>query len=271
MALGRAAALAVLLLAGPPAASAQAPVPSETQTGEDLPRRVVLRFVTEGDFPPFNFYDEDGQLTGFNVDFARSICLDAKAACDIRVLPWDELMLALKRGDADAVIAGHAISAKHLRDVDFSSAYLYTPGRFAVRRDAAKREMTPEGLQGAHVAVIRGTAHEAYLKTFFRDSRIEVFPSSDTAREALAAGKIEYMFDDAVSLAFWLNGTLSRQCCEFRGGPFLEPRFFGDGIAVAVRKGDRQMRMLINSSIARLREGGRLEELVGRYFPYRIY
>ncbi|MCB1522252.1 MAG: transporter substrate-binding domain-containing protein [Hyphomicrobiaceae bacterium] len=251
-------------------AHAQPASPPDT-TATDLPRRVVLRFVTEGDYPPFNFYDEDGQLTGFNIDLARSICADAKATCDIKVLPWDELFLALKRRDADAVAAGHMITSKALRDVDFSAAYLHTPARFAVRREAEKREITPEGLERQRIAVIRGTAHEAYLKTFFRDSRIEVLPSSDAAREALASGKVDYLFDDGVSLAFWLNGTLSRQCCEFRGGPFLEARYFGDGIAIAIRKGDQQMKVLVDRAIQRLRASGRLEELVGRYFPYRIY
>lgn len=252
-----------------PAAFAQQQVDEETAT--DLPRRLVLRFVTESDFPPFNFYDEEGQLTGFNVDLARSICLEAKAACDIQVKPWGELLLALRRGEADAVIAAQRVTATALQKVDFSLPYLYTPGRFAVRRSAEKREITPEGLERQRIAVIRGSAHEAYLKTFFRDSRIEVHPSSDSAREAMADGKVDYLFDDGISLSFWLNGTVSRQCCEFRGGPFLEAKFFGDGIAVAVKKNDRQMKFLIDRAIADLRNSGRLEELVGRYFPYRIY
>ena len=131
--------------------------------------------------------------------------------------------------------------------------------------------ISPTALEGQRVAVIRGSAHEAYLKAFFRDSRIEVHPSSDSAREALANGKVDYLFDDGISLSFWLNGTLSRQCCEFRGGPFLEARYFGDGIAIAIAKGDEQMKTIVDGALARLRESGRLEELVGRYFPYRIY
>ena len=61
----------------------------------DLPRRVVVRFLTEGDFPPFNFYDEEGVLTGLNVDLARAICLEMSAACDIKVRPWNELVVVM--------------------------------------------------------------------------------------------------------------------------------------------------------------------------------
>lgn len=274
-ALGPTLALALMLpwLAPTATVAQQAPraVAEEDAAEAQSPRRVVLRFITESDFPPFNFYDEDGQLTGFNIDLARAICLEVKTACDIKERPWDELLLALKRGEADAVAAGHMVTAATLQAADFSTPYLHTPGRFAARREAEKRDITPGGLEGQRVAVIRGSAHEAYLKAFFRDSRIEVHPSSDSAREALASAKIDYLFDDGISLSFWLNGTLSRQCCEFRGGPFLEARYFGDGIAVAVPKGDAEMKALVDGALARLRASGRLDELVGRYFPYRIY
>lgn len=267
----RVARAAVLVLLAPLFAPLHVAAQGPEVSADDGPRRVVLRFLTENDFPPFNFLDEEGQLTGFNVDLARAICLEAKMACDIKERPWDELLLALKRKDADAVAAGHMITEATLQQADFSIPYLHTPGRFAVRREAEKRDITPTALEGQRVAVIRGSAHEAYLKAFFRDSRIEVHPSSDSAREALANGEVDYLFDDGISLSFWLNGTLSRQCCEFRGGPFLEARYFGDGIAIAIAKGDEQMKAIVDAALARLRESGRLEELVGRYFPYRIY
>ena len=79
------------------------------------------------------------------------------------------------------------------------------------------------------------------------------------------------IFDDGISLAFWLNGSLARQCCEFKGGPYLEPKYFGDGIAMAVPRNDPQIKMLINQAIDKVRESGRFQELVERYFPIRIY
>jgi len=245
--------------------------PQAGSVGTDLPKRMVLRFVTEGDYPPFNFYDEDGVLTGFNVDLARALCLELNAACDVKVRPWDELLLALKRGEADAVIAGHAITPQALTQVDFTNRYFYTPGRFAAPREGGELEITPEGLEGKRIAVPAGTAHEAYLRVYFRDSRILPYPSVEMAREALATGQADVLFDDGLSLSFWLNGTLSRQCCEFRGGPFLEPRFFGDGIAIAVAKKDTALRTQLNAALRRVRVSGRFEEIVARYFPLRLY
>lgn len=235
------------------------------------PRRVVVRFLTEGDYPPFNYLDDEGVLSGFNVDLAKALCSEIGAACDIKVRPWDELLIALRRGDADAVIAGHTITPKALADADFTDRYFYTPGRFAAKIDAPKSETAPEDLDGRSIAVARGTPHEAYVKAFFRDSRIQPFETSELAREALLQGKVDYVFDDGIGLAFWINGTLSRRCCELRGGAYLEPRYFGDGLAIAVPRNDPQIKGLINAALQRLRTSGQFEELVTRYFPHRIF
>jgi polar amino acid transport system substrate-binding protein len=251
--------------AGQPAAAEESGEP------QPLPRRVAIRFLTDSDYPPFNYYDEDNVLTGFNVDIARAICFELAAACDIQVRAWPELLAALRRGEADALIASHAISPNALKAVDFTDRYYHTPARFAGKRGAGRLDVTPEGLEGRKIAVAKGTAHEAYLRTFFRDSSIRAFETPELARDALVSGAVELLFDDGIGLAFWLNGTGSKACCEFKGGPFGEPRFFGDGVAVAVNREDQQLKTLINAALKRMRENGRYEELVLRYFPLRAF
>lgn len=272
-------AVAVVLLSGvliasvPDAAAQQDPAtvrsPENSQTTE--PRRFVIRFLTEGEFPPFNYYDDEGVLSGFNVDLARAICLEIGAACDIKVRTWEELLPSLRRGDADAVIAAHRVTAGGLAEVDFSDRYFYTPGRFVARKGAEYTDMTPDALDGVTIGVAKGTAHEAFVRAFFRDSRIALFETPDQAREALQQEKVDVVFDDGIGLAFWLNGSLSRQCCEFKGEAFLEPKYFGDGLAVALPRNDPQIKSLINDALKKVRLSGRFQELVERYFPVRIY
>jgi polar amino acid transport system substrate-binding protein len=270
-------ALAVLvaLVAWLPAAAQQPPGPSaQPGAGEasDSPRgRTVIRFLTDSDYPPFNFLDDEGQLAGLNIDLARSLCLEASATCDILARPWDQLLPALARGEADGVIAGHAVNARALRLVDFTDRYLHTPGRFAGQRSAAIVDVTPLGLEGRKIGVAQGTAHEAFVRTFYLDSRIEAFPSPELTRDALISGRVDVVFDDSISLALWLNGTASRGCCDAKGQGFFEPRFFGDGVAIAVQKRDPEMRRILNTALRRVRESGRLDELMQRYFPGGIY
>jgi polar amino acid transport system substrate-binding protein len=243
----------------------------DDEAGEREPRRVAIRFLTESDFPPFNYFDEENVLTGFNVDIARAVCLELAATCDIQVRPWADLLPALQKGEADAVVASHTASPNLLKVLDFSEPYYFTPGRFVAKRGLAAVEVTPEGLEGRRIAVAKQTAHEAYLRAFFRDSSIRTYETVELARDALVTGAVDLLFDDGIGLAFWLNGTASKACCDFRGGPFLEPKYFGDGVGIAIKRDDTQLKGMIDTALGRLRQSGRYEELLLRYFPLRVF
>ncbi len=258
--------LAVVLGATQPTVAEEKPAPEDAQ-----PARTILRFLTDSDYPPFNYLDEEGVLTGFNVDVARAVCQELVVSCDIRTAGWEALLPTLARGEADAVIASIAITPHTLAEADFSERYYTMPARFVARKDAPKRDVSPEGLESRRVGVVKGSAHEAYLAAFFPDTQVTPFETEEAAREGLQQGGIEVLFGDAHSLMFWLSGTLSAGCCEFRGGPFNDERYFGDGIGVAVRKGDAQLKTEIDKALVKIRNAGRLEELYLRYFPLQVY
>ena len=127
--------------------------------------------------------------------------------------------------------------------------------------------MLPERLEGKKIAVIAGTAHEAFLKAMFTEAEVRPYPDAEAAREALRKKEVDLLFGDGISLAFWLNGSDSGNCCAFRGGPFLESRYFGEGIGIAVRRGNDLLRLAINWALFQLWEKGAYTDLWLRYFP----
>ena len=176
-----------------------------------------------------------------------------------------------RRGETDAVIASHAVSANALKIVDFTDRYYHTPARFAGKRDGGPPRRHARGARGQEDRRRQGHRARGLSAHFFRDSSIRVFETPELARDALISGAVDLLFDDGISLAFWLNGTASKACCEFKGGPFGEPKYFGDGVGIAVNRDDPQLKTLINAALRRMRESGRYEELVLRYFPLRVF
>ena len=230
--------------------------------------RTSIRFVTDSDYPPFNYLDDEGTLTGFNVDVARAICLELDVSCDVQPRDWKDLVPALKRGDTDAVIASLAITPRALSEVDFTDRYFFSPARFATRKSHLPTlDMTPVGLEAKRIGVLKGSVHEAYLRAFFRDSIPLAFSSPELAFDALQANNLDLIFADGTHLAFWLSGTNSKGCCELRGGPFFDPNYFGDGVGVAIRKGDLELKRLVNIAIRKMRENGQYQEILKRHFP----
>ncbi len=230
-----------------------------------------LRFVTTSDFPPFNYYDEDGVLTGLNVDLARSICGVLSVNCQVSELEWDDLTETVNDGAADAAIAAIAITPETLAQLDFTDIYLQIPARFTAREDAEIERITADSLDGLTVGVARNTAHHAYLRTFFPDAELSLFEDVDDARAALRSGGVDLVFADGLSTVFWVNGAGSRGCCRMVDGGFMEPRYFGQGLAIAVKRGNDRLVRVLNYALSRLRAEGRLEELMLRYFPLSLY
>jgi len=233
----------------------------------DLTRINIIRFLTETDYPPFNYAGPDGAPAGFNVDLARQLCEEIKVQCTIQMRRFDTLIDALNANQGDAIIASLAETPELRRRVDFTDPYYRTPARFVSRKDTDIDVVSPEALEGKKVAVVAGTAHEAYLRTLFTEVELHSYPDADAARAALRRGEVDLLFGDGVALAFWLNGTDSGGCCVFRGGPYTESRFFGEGVGIAVRRGNDLLRQAFNWALFQLWEKGRFTDLWLKYFP----
>ena len=219
-----AACLALAVVSGSTAVRAQPQVPQASSAAgavaipgfwdprrrperPDLSRITLIRFLTEIDYPPFNYAGADGNPAGLNVDLARMICEELKIACTVQMRRFDTLLKGLDENRGDAVMASIAVTPEIRKQLDFSDAYYRTPARFVARRQVTAGDARPERLEGKEVAVVAGTAHEAFLKAVFTEAGLRTYATSKLAREALTRGDVDLLFGDGISLAFWINGT----------------------------------------------------------------
>jgi polar amino acid transport system substrate-binding protein len=237
----------------------------------DLGRLTLIRFMTEVDYPPFDYAGQDGNPTGFNVDLARAMCEELHVTCTVQMRRFDTLFDALADNKGDAAIASISVTPESRARADFSDPYYRPVARFVARRDAKIDDVRPEKIEGKTIAVVAGTAHEQYLRSLFTEAEVKPYKTAEAAREALRRGETDLLFGDGFGLSFWLNGTDSGNCCAFVGGPFLESRYFGEGIGVAVKRGNDTLRLAINWALFRLWEKGRYTDLWLRYFPINPY
>lgn len=237
----------------------------------DISTLRIIHFITEDDYPPFDFVAPDGGLVGFNVDLARAICDDLKVACTVQPRRWDTITETIAAGGADAAIASIAITAETRKRVDFTVPYYETPARFVARRTVELADALPETLAGKIVGVGARTAHEAYLRSFFPRTILRTYDNAAALRSALKRDEVGIVFDDGISLAIWLNGTDAAACCEFRGGPFTDASYFGNGAGIAVGKGNVTLRRALNYTLQKLSESGVYADIYLKYFPIGFY
>lgn len=273
-----AAVLVALLVCFAAPVRAQAPTvfvpsfwdPQKRPEKPDLGGLHSIRFLTEEDYPPFHFTMPDGSLAGFDIDLARAICEELKVTCTIQQRRFDLLADALNGDEGDALMASLRIDAANRGKFDFTRPYYTTPARFVARANA-KLNATPEGLAGKRVGVMAKSAHEAYLAAFFPAVQRAPFKSRTAMREALKNGGIDAFFDDGIASELWLVANDAPNCCAFLGGPFTESRYFGEGVGIAVKKGNNSLRRALDYALAMLAKNGTHTDLYLKYFPLGFY
>lgn len=238
----------------------------------DLGTITHLRFVTTVDFPPFNFINSSGYLAGYHIDLMRAICTELKleTACAIEAAPFDELILHVEKGDADAIITGFAATARTREKFDFTATYFRFPARFMTLVGQDLPELSTEDLKDVAVGVIQNTAHEKLLKAYFPMALAVSFADEKALIAALQEKKVKAVFGDGMRFSFLLNSEKGK-CCHFVGEPYMAPQFLGGGLRIAVPRGETELIDILNYALKSLEHKGKLKELYLRYFPIGFY
>lgn len=238
-----------------------------------LPTLERIRFLTSVDYPPFNFLDARGRLGGFNVDLVRAACeeLGLIDRCQIEARPFADLLPALAKGEAEAVIAGVAVTPENRGKLAFTESYFRFAARFVTKSERSLTEPLADTLAAKRVGVIAGGAHAAMLQAYFPLAQAMPFDNRDLALAALRDGRVDAVFGDGVGLAFWLESDAAGNCCSFSGGPYFSERFLGEGLAIAVDKKNADLAKDLDYALGQVVAKRRFSELMLRYFPLSAF
>jgi arginine/ornithine transport system substrate-binding protein len=230
-----------------------------------------LRVGTEGAYPPFNLVDKSGQVQGFDIDIAKALCKEMGMEYEFKVQDWDGLIPGLLAKKFDVIIASMSITDERKQKVDFTNKYYQTPARFVVKKGAAIT-VSKEGLKGKSVGVQRATIHENFVRDMFGDAvTIKAYATQDEANMDLVAGRVDLVIADATVLLGGFINTDAGKGFEFVGPSYVDKKWFGDGVGIAVRKGDNDLRQKLNKAIDTIRANGVYQKINAKYFDFDVY
>ncbi len=237
----------------------------------DLNSIKLVRFLTDKSFPPFSYTDANGSLTGLNVAIADAICNDLRIRCEFVVKPWNELKSALESDKGDAILSGVRMNEESFETLDFTRPYFRSLGRFVVRAENPLKKPEQQALAGRRVGVLARSTHSAFLRKHFRRSKILPFEKSSEAQEALRTGSIDAVFGDAVQLMFWLHSDRSKRCCRMVEGAFQDRSYLDAPLAIAVKRGNHQLRDVLDHGLDRLQTSGQFTRIYRNFFPQSVW
>jgi lysine-arginine-ornithine-binding protein len=230
----------------------------------------VIRIGTEAAYPPFASIAPDGEFVGFDIDIARALCAAARVECEIENYSFDGLIPGLDAKQFDAIIASMAITEERRKVVDFTDKYYVSPGRFVAQKDA-NIEISPAGLADKVACVQGASIHESYFRDSFPDVETRTYGTQQEAVLDLIAGRCDVLLGEALSLDRDLLQTPEGDDFTYIGPTVSDPRWYGEGAGIAVRKGDSELVALFNAAIKQIRADGTYARINDKYFDFDIY
>ena len=143
------------------------------------------------DYPPLNFM-RDGKLVGIEVDNAREIGQMLGREVKSVVLPFSELMSALKAGKIDVVMAGVSITPEREREVLFIQPFMEVGQMAIILADKAVNFANPRSVYraGIRIGVEPNTTGERFVRERVGTAKVQYYDNSEAAFQALRSSSV---------------------------------------------------------------------------------
>jgi cystine transport system substrate-binding protein len=226
---------------------------------DEIKANGTLKVGLEGTYPPFNYQDESGQLTGFEVDFANAVAKQLGVKAAFQPTKWDGILAALESERLDVVINQVTISEERKQKYDFSIPYTVSGIQALTRKVDADSIKSPADLAGKKVGVGLGTNYEQWLKENVPQAEIRTYDDDPTKFQDLNVGRIDVILVDRLAAFEMVEKTGDRLAVT--GDAFSRQES-----GIALRKGNPQLLAAIDAAIAKLRADGTLKQLSEKWF-----
>lgn len=226
---------------------------------QQIQQRGAIKVGLEGTYPPFNFQDENGELTGFEVEFAQALAKELGVKVEFQPTKWDGILAALESGRLDVVINQVTISEERKKKYDFSTPYTVSGIQVLTRKGQEAQFNKPADLAGKKIGVVLGTNYEQWLKDNVPQADIRTYDDDATRNQDVRVGRLDAILGDRLA-AFELIAKTG-DSLAVAGEPFA-PQAAG----IALRKGNPQLLAAIDKAIDSLRANGTLAAISQKWF-----
>ncbi|MBX8532891.1 cystine ABC transporter substrate-binding protein [Pseudomonas cichorii] len=237
-------------------------IAGQAMAGEQLQKikdSGTLNVGLEGTYPPFSFVDENGKLTGFEVELSEALAKELGVKAKVQPTKWDGILAALESKRLDVVINQVTISDERKKKYDFSQPYTISGLQALTQKKNADTIKTPQDLAGKKVGVGLGTNYEQWIKANVPTAIVKTYDDDPTKFQDLRVGRIDAILVDR--LAALEIAAKTKDAFGVAGAPFSRQES-----GIALRKGEPELLDAINKALDKLRADGTLGKLSQKYF-----
>ena len=230
-----------------------------------------LKVAVDPTYEPFTYKTPQGELAGFDVDVAKAVCAQIQRKCVFVEQVWDSMIPGLQARKYDVIVSSMSMTDERRRVVDFSDRYYKTPSSIVVKKSV--KYDGPASLKGKKIGVLKGSTQEKWAMGELKPAGVEVIPyaAQDQVYLDIQSGRIDGTVADKVEVHGGFLRKPEGKDYGYVGPDQYETKYYGDGIGIALRKGQTELKQQINDAIKAIRSNGTYNTIAKKYFDFDPY
>lgn len=214
-------------------------------------------------FSPMNYKDDNGELTGFETEFAKAVCERLGVKANFIEIEWASKETELNSKNIDCIWNGMTIDEDRKANMNISNPYMTNKQVLIVKKGNEGKFGTPDGIKGATVVAEKGSAGEkvAQGEDFFKEAKYTAVDVQSKVLLELKAGTADVGLIDYVMATDSIGeGTDFADLTMVPGTSFADEQY-----GIGFRKGSTATTTKVNETIAQLMADGTLDKIADKY------
>jgi polar amino acid transport system substrate-binding protein len=211
-----------------------------------------IKMAMSGQYPPFNFVDDNNQLTGFDVEIGQAVA----ERIGIKAMPlstaWDGIIAGLLANKYELICGSMAITPERLKSIDFSDPYYRSGAQLFVKKDSAIASVAD--LSGRKVGVTLGTTYEKWVRENIADADVRTYKGVPDMILEVSYGRIDGFITDKIVGALAIK---QKEAPIALAGDLL----YEEKMGIALRQNNPELKSAINDALADMKEDGTYKDI----------
>ena len=218
----------------------------------------VITIATEGDWSPWTYHDDSGELVGLDIEIGKLIAEELGVEAKFEETTWDAILAGVQAGRFDIACNGVGYTEERAESFRFSDPYVYTHKVLVVRSD--NEDITSfEDLDGKTTANTASSTYAALAESY--GATVTPVDSLTDTLELITTGRVDATINAQVSIEDYL-----------REHPDANIKIVavadGDPVCFPVQKTEDTASLIeeVNRILEESRQNGKLAEISLKYF-----
>ena len=150
---------------------------------DGIVERGEIRVGMTGSQPPLNVMSKSGTLIGYEVDLVEILADSMGVKAKLVILPFPELLPALKKGDIDMVVSGMTITPERNTQVAFVGPYLLTGKSILTKSEtlAAVADVIEIDMESVTLTALAGSTSQEFAEVVIPKAKLQTTDDYDKA------------------------------------------------------------------------------------------